>query len=396
MKKSKKSKTTSVRRFSAEELSLLQELKSAVKRANQNMWLIGEQVGILKANGIPVVQQVDYIAESAQRLREYRKTAAAFAPKDRREDVGFCMHTIAARSASRLQLNPVDVIDVLVENNIETTRQATSFLAERIRKEKALLALFHAGQMTSQQNHLWHNCHMRDFRESLKEIEAGTVKLVIADPPYGAYGSNTNGNPVGQSAAGLACEGMDDESARALHVDLFRITGPLMMEGGCLIVCRPGGHADPPWLINAAEESGWVCRHAVSWRRGPGKLGNGVSPYTSGTERLLVFSRCGEQLIKHDDSSCSDILEYPQSRKSRTRSDQHGFEKPVELMEHLIKKHSYPGETVVEPFGATGPATRASIRQNRAWLYCEMNPENFKLGSGLISEELGFGEKAAS
>lgn len=395
MKKSKKSKTTNARRFSKEELALLHDLKSWVREGDHFAWRIGDRVALLKSRGITVAQQAEFVTESPQRLREMRRTAAAFDPDSRRKDISFCYHGIAARSAGRLGLDPVAVIDELVEAGIQTTRQATKYLAAQIREREALRALFRSQQTTERWPNLWRNCHLADFRDHITQLPAGSAKLIIADPPYGAYGANKNGNPVGQSAAALDCEGMDDQSARALHLDLFRVAAPLMMKGGCLIVCRPGGHADPSWLTDSAEAHGWVCRHAVSWRRGPGKLGSGSSPYTSTTERLLVFARRGDQLINHDGSSPSDILEVPQSRKSLGRSDQHGFEKPVELMELLISKHTYPGETVIEPFGATGPASRAAIRLGRTWMYVEQNEKNYKLGSGLIAAELGLAKKAA-
>jgi len=80
----------------------------------------------------------------------------------------------------------------------------------------------------------------------------------------------------------------------------------------------------------------------------------------------------------------SDILDVPMRRKSYTRIGDHLFEKPVALMERLINKHTFPGELVVEPFGATGPASQAAVRTGRHWLYCESNPRNFELGSRRI------------
>lgn len=171
------------------------------------------------------------------------------------------------------------------------------------------------------------------------------------------------------AAAARDCDGLEDESARALTSDLFR--------------------------LSAAAEYGWDCRHALAWRRGPTKLGDGRAPYTSATERLLVFARPGATLVHHDGSSTCDILDVPMPRKSYVSLDQHLFEKPVELMERLINKHSYPGEAILEPFGGTGPVSRAAIRLGRRWLYTESNARNFELGSQLIQTELTASSMAA-
>lgn len=322
-------------------------------------------------------------------IRELRFTAKAYAPEFRRSDISFHYHTIAARSAKKIGLVAHDVIEMLVGAGVETIREATSFLDEWKRKQDALDARIWVEHAVMRMPNLWRNCHPKDFRNCFSEIEDGSVKLVIADPPYGAYGCHTTGNPLGTSEKLVTCDGMDDESARALHFDLFNMAAPLMRQGGCLIVCRPGGYFDPPWLINMAQETGWDCKHACGWRRGSPKLGNGFSPYTTGTERLLVFCRKGDELRNHDGSSRDDIFEVPQVRRRGPGKKRHAFGKPVELMEKLISKHSFPSEMVVEPFGASGPVTRAAIRLNRTWMYCERNHDNYKVGSGLIAEELG-------
>lgn len=230
--------------------------------------------------------------------------------------------------------------------------------------------------------------HFEAFQAVLPKLDAGSVKLVIADPPYGRYGKYPDGQHSRISAAARNCDNLDDGAARRQTLDLFRLAAPLMADGGCLVMFRPGGLADPLWLMQAAAEHGWDCRHALAWRRGPVKLGDGRSPYTSQTERILVFAQDGMALINHDGSSSADILEVKLPRKSYASADRHLFDKPLELMERLMRKHTYPGEAVVEPFGGCGPVSQAVIRLGRRWLYCESNPDNFELGSRLIDEQI--------
>lgn len=386
-------KTTIARRFSAEALALLTELKAVVRRVSEDKWRIGDMVCALKTQGVSVKQQAEYAKASAQRLREIRFTAESYEPDFRRPEISFCFHTMAARSAKRTGLVPHEVIDLLVDNGIETIRDATAFLDKWKREQEAKDAVRWGQTLLRRTDGLWGACHQTDFRNCFAQIERETVKLLVADPPYGAYGCNKSGNPLGTSTRLVTCDAMDDESARALHRDLFEMALPLIRPGGCLIICRPGGHFDPPWLINMAIEARWDCKHACGWRRGSPKLGNGSAPYTTGTERLLVFSRQGEELRNHDGSSRDDIFEVPQTRRRGTDPKRHPYAKPVELMERLISKHTFPGETVAEPFGASGPVTRAAIRLKRNWLYSEINEENYRLGADLIAQELAEAEK---
>lgn len=383
-------KLTSARRFPGEFAPRLGRLKSLVAEASQQAWAIGDLVNELKAAGLTVTEQATLIGASRQRLSELRRTAAAFPQGSRPTgiDIHFC--TVAARSAKRLGLSPSAVVDELARNRIDSTRAATRYLAQRQRELDAGQASIEAARPDSG----WDRAAHGDFRDCWSDLERGSVKLVIADPPYGRYGKYQDGKHTTVAAAARDCDGMDDDSARALTSDLFRLSAELVQIDGCLIVCRPGGLADPPWLLSAAEVHGWECRHALAWRRGSAKLGDGRAPYTSATERMLVFAKPGASLINHDGSSTCDILDVPMARKSYASLDQHLFEKPVELMERLINKHSYRGEAILEPFGGTGPVSRAAIRSGRRWLYTESNTCNFELGSRLIQAELVGGSSA--
>ena len=382
---------TNARRFPGGVTRRLARLKSLVAEATAQAWAIGDLVNELKAAGLTVTEQAELIGASRQRLSELRRTAAAFPAEERPTgvDIHFC--TVAARSAKRMGLRPGAVLDELVEQGIDSTRAATRYLAKRLRDQEGLKLMATLPWPSSG----WDRAVHGDFRESCRGCQPGTVKLVVADPPYGRYAKYRDGKHTTVAAGAQDCDGLDDDSARALTRDLFRLSSKIMQQDGCLIVCRPGGLADPPWLIDSAEDLGLECRHALAWRRGPTKLGDGRSPYTSATERLLVFARPGAVLVNHDGSSTCDILDVPMPRKSYASLDQHLFAKPVELMERLIGKHTHPGETVLEPFGGTGPVSRAAIRLGRRWVYSETNASNFALGSRLIQAELAASEAAA-
>jgi len=67
--------------------------------------------------------------------------------------------------------------------------------------------------------------------------------------PEDTYGKYQDGEHTRVTAASKECDHLDDESVQQQMTDLFRLTAPLMVESGCLIVFRPGGLADPPWLM---------------------------------------------------------------------------------------------------------------------------------------------------
>ncbi len=393
MSLAKESDMTNARRFTSTTMRLLARLKGLMAQANCNAWAMGDLVNQLKRGGMTVQEQAALIGGSRQRLSELRRTAAAFGVDQRRLDVEFHFHTVAMRSAKRLGLAPSSVLDELVKRGIDSTRAATRHLAARLRQREARRA---AGAMdVSDTSHgVLNRCHHADFRLILPQVAQNSVTLVIADPPYGRYGRYRDGQHTRVTATQRDCDGLDDESARALTEDLFRLCVPLLRADGCLLLFRPGGLADPVWLMEAAAQHGWECRHALAWRRGPAKLGDGQAPYTSATERIMVFAQSGAMLVNHDGSSQSDVIEVKAKRKSYLAPDQHLFEKPVDLMATLISKHTYPNELVVEPFGGTGSASRGAIRLGRQWLYCETNRVNYQLCCRLMAKEVKESQQA--
>jgi DNA modification methylase len=114
-------------------------------------------------------------------------------------------------------------------------------------------------------------------------------------------------------------------------------------------------------------------------------------------EFLWVLHRPGDTLINHDGSSREMILRVaPVSSPSMGHAQAHAFEKPVELCEMLLRKHSRPGDLVFDACGCTGAMSLAAINTDRRWVYAESNRENFGIGSGRIAARMSETSRAAS
>jgi hypothetical protein len=381
--------TTNVRR-NGPLLALLGELRRLLQSEAANAFAIGDLVNRLKTtHGLMVKQMARILGASAQRLSEFRRTAAAF-PKEHRDfDVDFHFYTIASRAAGRLGLSPVEVIKDIVRRRLDSTRKATMYLARKIAARENLRSRDLAAIRAVRGGELIGRCHLADYRDVIGRLETGAVKLMIADPPYGQYGQLRDGEHTRVASTRRDCDSLRHDEAVAVTVDLFRLALPKLAQGGCMVVFRPGAIADPSWLMDAAEAHGWACRYALTWHKGSVKLADASEPYAASSERMLVFARPGDRLINHDGSERGDVIKITPVRPNyATGHDHHLFEKPLDLMRFLIKKHCYEGELVIEPFGGSGGATLAAIELNRQWLYCESNRANFELGSSRIARQL--------
>lgn len=217
------------------------------------------------------------------------------------------------------------------------------------------------------------------------------MKLIIADAPYDGLRKSST------SATKRAIDGNTAAETCKLIQDLLELSSSKMAKGGALVLFRPGAAMDPPWLGQAVAKNGWVCEWVLTWNKTKKKLGHGNAPYGIASERLLVLSRRGQKLVVHDDSDRDDIIEFKPIQSHYSDSDpHHQCEKPLDLIRHLIGKHTHEGELVVEPFGGTGPACQAAVEMNRHWLYCETVKENFDMAMTRIGMAAEKRQKSAA
>ena len=186
-----------------------------------------------------------------------------------------------------------------------------------------------------------------------------------------------------------ACDFETRGQALDVTLPLFDRLRGKVAPGGCLILFQPAG-PDHPGILKAAKDAGWQCLHALTWLKDTAAPGNPQAPYVRNSERILVFAPEGQELRRHDnDLPRGDVLVFPTVTLAAARriglagrpaENVHMFQKPQPLLDMLIRRHSAPGELVVEPFGCSGSACLAARRYRRRWIYIESCRENFEWG----------------
>src|SRR5215211_2502599 len=72
----------------------------------------------------------------------------------------------------------------------------------------------------------------------------------------------------------------------------------------------------------------------------------------------------------------------------------HPFEKPLSLVERLVRIYSNPGDTVFDPFMGSGSSIKASINLGRHAIGCERDQKTFESTLQSVSEILNARNKA--
>src|SRR5512143_372159 len=196
----------------------------------------------------------------------------------------------------------------------------------------------------------------------LRTLPAGSVDLVITDPPYEslekhrAIGTTTRLKHSKASSNDwfqIFPNARFGELFREIHRVLKRNTHfYLLCDAETMFVAKP-----------VAEEAGFKFWKPLVWDKRT--IGMGYH-YRARYEFILFFEKGKRRL---NDLGIPDVINVPRVRGG------YPAEKPPELAEVLIAQSSAPGDVVADPFMGSGSVGVAALRLGRRFLGNDLNPE---------------------
>lgn len=215
-----------------------------------------------------------------------------------------------------------------------------------------------------------------------KLIEKGVkIDCVVCDPPYKVTARGNCGNSGGMLKNKKAMQG-DIFDNNNCHVSEWmpRAYELLKDTGHCYIMTN---HVNLFEYLKVAQECGFKFIKSLVWNKGNKIMGQF---YMSQFEYILFFRKGGA--IRINFCGTSDILEVPNKKqKDENGKNLHDTEKPVELMEILIKNSTQEKETVLDfamGIGSTGVACK---KLNREFIGIEIDKKYFKIAKKRIEED---------
>jgi len=241
--------------------------------------------------------------------------------------------------------------------------------------------------------------HLGDCLEVMRDIPGGSVDMVLTDPPYGTTACKWDSvipfEPMWEqlkritkpNGAIVLTASQPFTSALVMsNVKMFkycwvwkksRPTGfanakrqPLRCVEDVLVFCKLSTVYNPQNLVrvdritkNSASAGGAIVRGDVVGSAGKGKLRTGGSSY------MQEFTNYPRQ-----------VLEYGNASKTV-----HPTQKPVALMEYLIKTYTNAGETVLDFTMGSGTTGVACKNTGREFIGIEMDAAYFATASARIA-----------
>lgn len=228
----------------------------------------------------------------------------------------------------------------------------------------------------------------QDFLEGVKTLPDKSIDLVIADPPYGLGKDYGNDSDMKTS----------DEIVK-WTLKWIDLVIPKIKTTGNLYIFTSWRNS--PEIFSAIKKR-MIMINEIVWDRRVPSMGGSTRRFSSVHDTIGYFAISENYYFDID----SVRIPYdPETKKARTRSifkgakwlelgynpkdvwsvsrlhrlhserENHPTQKPLEIIERMIKASSPKKGIILDPFGGSGTTIEASIKNDRFCIMFEINPD---------------------
>ena len=208
--------------------------------------------------------------------------------------------------------------------------------------------------------------------------ECVKVDLIITDPPYGINYKTNHRKDKNHDFCSTIENDEDTEISRKALPLLYK----LLKDGGAMYLFTQDSVLAE--TLNLVEEYGFKLKNILVWDKGNWSAGDLKGAYGKRTE-FIIYAVKGRHILNPigDTKRHNNILEF-----SRVvgKKQVHQNQKPVDLLEFLIKKSSGGGDWVFDPFMGSGSTGVAWQELNRNIIGIELDEKYFEIAKERITK----------
>jgi site-specific DNA-methyltransferase (adenine-specific) len=208
----------------------------------------------------------------------------------------------------------------------------------------------------------------------LKSLDAGSVQVVVADPPYGiAYHSNRH---VGKNPHAPVARDWNFQIGPFLNVG-----ARVLCDGGVLYLFTRWD-VYPLWA--AAVEPPLDLKNVIVWKKDNWSAGDLAGDFGNQYELLMMLTK-GKH--KRRGKRWSNVWDFPRVPAKRML---HPTQKPANLVRRAIEASSDPDGLIVDPFCGSGTTGEAASSCGRRALIGDIDPNMIRIACkrlGLVVPE---------
>lgn len=199
-----------------------------------------------------------------------------------------------------------------------------------------------------------------DCLDGLKLIPTGSVKLIVADPPY-FMGMTHNGQKGGFVDLAI-CKPFFSE----LFKEFKRILNP---DGEIYFFTDWRGYAFYYPIFDAYIGA----RNLIVWDKM-----SGAGNQWAFSHELIIWT-CMRPNLHKNGRNVWQSKAFTSGAQVTNGTKVHPTQKPLELIEKMILSSSAPGDLVVDPFSGSGTTGIAAKKLGRDFIGFELDIENFEI-----------------
>ena len=227
-----------------------------------------------------------------------------------------------------------------------------------------------------------------DCLSELIKIDNNVIDLIIIDPPY-IISKNSNFKKISNSTSkematkyNISIDFGDWDKVDLEWDLLFKEYNRVLKKGGTIIIFYDVWKSNE--LKLAAESVGLKQPRVCVWNKtNPVPINSSINYLSNASEYFFTFVKCGKPTFnsKYDNG----VYNYPICHgKERYK---HPTQKPLSLISELIKKHSNPGDLVLDSFAGTGTTGHASKLLDRRFILIEKEEEYINIIHDRLSKD---------
>jgi site-specific DNA-methyltransferase (adenine-specific)/modification methylase len=235
-----------------------------------------------------------------------------------------------------------------------------------------------------------------------KEIPAGVIPLIYADPPYNLSGKKLE--LVNNSTGGAFYKMNEDwdtwdeaEYVRFTNSWIKKCHASLKPNGSMYVSCTFHNIAE---VINAGKNAGFKLNNIITWYKTNAMPSLTRRTFTHATEHVCWFVKGPDWIFNYESvkefnpnktlsgenkqaRDFMDFFEQPVVQgKERLKGENgralHPTQKPEKLLELIITASSNPGDIVLDPFFGAGTTGAAAVKLKREWIGIEKNTKYYE------------------
>ena len=216
--------------------------------------------------------------------------------------------------------------------------------------------------------------YKEDCIKGMSNLKDNSIDLIVTDPPYLMdYKTNRRKNKEHDFCKPIA--GDDDEN---LIKNFIKESYRVLKDDSAMYVFCNSNRID--FFKKEIESAGFKIKNIIVWVKNNWTAGDLKASFGKQYEFIILANK-GRAFF--NGKRLSDVWEFD---RVVGKNQVHQNQKPIELIERMILKHSVPGGVVLDPFMGSGTTGVACLKNSREFIGYELDKRYFEIAEERIKE----------